>query len=69
MSLKESEMVIGRRVMVPAERVPDQYPWAERYGTIVEIDQFLDLEAWIRVRLDGEMAHVISCRLAELDHE
>jgi hypothetical protein len=55
--------------MVPPGHVPGKYPWAERYGTIVEIERFHGLEAMISVRLDGESAHIISCKLVDLDHE
>lgn len=69
MSLRKSELKVGRRVMVPPGHVPGKYPWAERYGTIVEIERFHGLEAMISVRLDGESAHIISCKLVDLDHE
>lgn len=69
MSLKDRELVIGKRVMVPDERVPDRRPWAERYGVIVGVDQFLDCRPWVSVRLDGETAYVLSFRPEELEVE
>lgn len=69
MGLREVELTLGRRVMVPAERVPATYPWAERYGSIVNIERFMDNPPLISVCLDGEVAYVLTFRLEELDIE
>lgn len=69
MGLRETELTVGRRVMTSLDRVPDCYPWSERYGSIVEIERFMDRPPLISVRLDGEASHVIPCRLEDLDIE
>ncbi len=67
--LRPEDLNLGRRVMVPRERVSYGYPWAERYGTVVGLDSFMGLPPVISVLLDGEMAVVIGCKLSELDYE
>lgn len=69
MSLKDRELVVGKRVMVPSERVPDRFPWAERYGVIVDVERFLDCRPWVQVLLDGDGACVLNFRQEELEPE
>lgn len=66
--MKESELRVGMRVMVPAERVHEPYPWQERYGVISHFDYFLGVTE-ISVTLDGESGAVIPCTAAELEPE
>lgn len=69
MSLREAELTVGRRVMVPVERVRHRYPWAQRYGSIVGVDRYLDCPPWVSVLLDGEGGCVLTFRLEELEVE
>lgn len=69
MGLREVDLRVGKRVMVPKDKVPDRRPWAERYGTIIEIERFMGAAPVISVRLDGLTSHIIWFRLEELDHE
>lgn len=66
--MKLEEVKVGLRVMVPYERLTEGCPWQECYGTVIQHDSFFGTPE-ILVRLDGDSARVIRCKLEELDYE
>ena len=66
--MKLDEVKLGLRVMVPFERLTEGRPWQECYGTVIQNDSYFGTPE-ILVRLDGDSARVIRCRVEELDFE
>lgn len=66
--MKLSEIRVGLRVMVPLEKVQERAPWMERYGKVIEVENFMGLTP-VLVLLDGDMGAVISVNPEDLDYE
>lgn len=67
-TLKISELKVGLRVSVPTDRLTDVYPWQERYGSILEIEEFFGAYR-VLVHLDGESSRVIGIDPEDVDYE